>query len=111
MSLSLKDLLYYLNFKDEETWNRNKDMLGYIRREKYEDFFFRKHGFKHTEQSYESGLFNITFYEKLILMEKDNVDLKNTVKSLEITIKNMESQLTKLVKGYTPVSKLLIRDY
>ena len=31
-------------------------MLGYIKGEKYEDFFFRKHGFKHTEQSYESSL-------------------------------------------------------
>ena len=39
MALSLKDLYYYLNF-DETTWNKNKDMLGYISGEKYEDFFF-----------------------------------------------------------------------
>ena len=53
MTLSLKDLCQYLNF-DEATWNKNKDMLGYIQGEKYEDFFYRKHGFKHTEQKSES---------------------------------------------------------
>ena len=45
-------------------------MLGYKEGEKYEDFVFRKHEFKHTEQSYESSLVNITGYEKIILMEK-----------------------------------------
>ena len=64
-------------------------MLGYKEGEKYEDFFFRKHGFAHTEQSYESSLVIITVYEKIILMEKDNVDLKNRVRSLEITNKNI----------------------
>ena len=38
MTLSLKDLCYYLNF-DEATWNKNKDMLGYISGETYEDSF------------------------------------------------------------------------
>ena len=40
--ISLKTLLYHLDFKDEATWDKNKEMLGYIPGEKYEDFFFKK---------------------------------------------------------------------
>ena len=44
--MTLTTLIYHLDLKDEATWNKNKEMLDYKPNEKYEDFFFRKHGYK-----------------------------------------------------------------
>ena len=104
MSLSLKDLCYYLNF-DEATWNKNKDMLGYITGEKYEDFFYRKHGFKHTEQNMISISSNSGIYVRVQELEKANENKSKKIKSLEIKIQNMDKQLIKKVKDYIAVSE------
>ena len=44
-------------------------MLGYIEGEKYEDFFYRKHGFKHTEQSRQAREQNVDIKERVISIE------------------------------------------
>ena len=108
--LSLKDLCYYLNF-DETTWNKNKDMLGYISGEKYEDFFYRKHGFKHTEQDIISKNFNSRIYLRVRELEEANENKSKQIKSLEIKIQNMEKQLIKKVKDYISVSGLILNTY
>ena len=123
--MTLATLIYHLDLKDEATWNKNKEMLGYKPNEKYEDFFFRKHGYKHTEQVTFSTQVNVDLETQLRLLRDANTSLRdanavlrseNTIRTQniqELTIKlnNMELQLEKLVKGYKPVSKLLLRDY
>ena len=104
MTLNLKELLYYLSFKDEETWNINKDMLGYNPGEKYEDFFYRKHGFKHTEQYNEANTSNMSTLRYVLELEKTNKGLSKRVNNLELIIKNMNVILSKTVKGYKIIS-------
>ena len=99
MSLSLKDLCYYLNF-DELTWNKNKDMLGYITGEKYEDFFYRKHGFKHGDQYKESITITATTDYRITLLENDNKMFMKHIKTLTLKIENMQIELSKKVKCY-----------
>ena len=102
MVLTLKELLWYLNF-DEETWNKDKAMLGYIPGEKYEDFFYRKHGFKHTDQSWESSTVAISTIDRIISVESEITALTKNVKRLVAIIKVMDELLTVKVKGYTSV--------
>ena len=108
MALSLKDLCYYLNF-DETAWNKNKDMLGYNQGEKYEDFFYRKHGFKHTEQSKISKEANVDLETQVRQLTSENKIQTQNIQELTIQLRNMETQLTKMMKGYTPVSKIIIQ--
>ena len=107
MSLSLKDLCYYLNF-DEATWHKNKDMLGYIQGEKYEDFFYRKHGFKHTDQDTETRIIAASTDDRIIMLETKlnnaNKALFKRLKLYETVIRNMDDILIKKVKGYTSMT-------
>ena len=106
--MSLKTLLYHLDFKDETVWDKNKEMLGYIPGEKYEDFFFRKHGYKHTEQDTYSKQVNVDLETQITqLRSEDKIKTKN-IQELTIQLKNMELQLAKLVKGYKPVIKIIL---
>ena len=100
MALTLKELCYYLNF-DEATWHKNKDMLGYLPGEKYEDFFFRKHGFKHTEQANEARTISAPADYRITLLEAELKSVIKRIKVYETIIRNMDEVLTKKVKGYT----------
>ena len=107
MTLDLKTLVYHLDFPDIQTWYSNKEMLGYKEGEKYEDFFFRKHGYKHTEQDTYSKQVNVDLETQIAqLRSEDKIKNKN-IQELTIQLKNMELQLAKLVKGYKSVSKLI----
>lgn len=108
MTLDLKSFLYHLAFDDEAMWNKNKEMLGYKEGEKYEDFFLRKHGYKHTEQGPFSRLNNVGLEDQLSMLKKENIDKTQKIKELTIHLKNMEQQLVKLVKGYKTVSSILL---
>ena len=107
MALTLKELCYYLNF-DETTWNKNKDMLGYITGEKYEDFFYRKHGFKHGDQYKESITINATTDYRMSLLETEYDKLLKNMRVYETIIRNMDEILIKKVKGYTSMVKSLL---
>ena len=103
MTLSLKDLCYHLSFY-EATWNTNKDMLGYIQGEKYEDFFYRKHGFKHTDQNKETITIAASTDYRIKLLKTELENIKKTLKLYEIIIRNMNDILIKKVKGYTSMT-------
>ena len=103
MSLSLKDLCYYLNF-DEATWHKNKDMLGYISGEKYEDFFYRKHGFAHTEQNKETKTIAASTDYRIKLLKTELENIKKRIIVYETIIRNMDDILIKKVKGYTSMT-------
>ena len=103
MTLSLIELCYYLNF-DEATWHKNKDMLGYIQGEKYEDFFFRKHGFKHTDQNKETITIAASTDYRIKLLKTELENIKKTIKLYETIIINMDDILIKKVKGYTSMT-------
>ena len=65
--------------------------------EKYEDFFYRKHGFKHTEQSRQAREQNEYIYVTL-RSEVNNIIKK--VNNIELTLSNIQNELVKKVKGY-----------
>ena len=106
--MTLTTLIYHLNLKDEAPWNKNKDMLSYRPNKKYEDFFFRKHGYKHTEQVTFSKQVNVDWENPLTLLRSENTIKTQNIQELTIKLNNMELQLAKLVKDYKPVSKIII---
>ena len=106
--MTLATLIYHLDLKDEATWNKNKQMLGYKPNQKYEDFFFRKHGYKHTEQVTFSKQVNVDLEKKITLLRSENIIKTQNIQELTIKLNNMELQLANLVRGYKPVSKIII---
>ena len=98
MTLSLKDLCYYLNF-DEATWNTNKGMLGYIQGEKYEEFLYRKHGFKHTDQNKVTNTIAAITNDRIKYLEAKLEKTKKRIIGCKTIIRNMEDILIKKVKG------------
>jgi hypothetical protein len=68
--LSLKGLLYYLDFKDEKVWNDNKYMIGYKDKEEiqsdgsidFTNFFERIHGYHHHQQQNQGKKTNPNFF-------------------------------------------------
>ena len=83
-------------------------MLGYIPGEKYKDFFFRKHGFKHTDQHKETMTIAASTDYRITLLQTELENTKKTlfkrIKLYEIIIRNMDDILTKKVKGYTYIT-------
>ena len=109
--MTLATLIYHLDLKDEATWNKNKEIFGYKPNEKYEDFFFRKHSYKHTKQVTFSKQVNVDLETQLTQLRSENTIKTQNIQELTIKLNNKELQLSKLEKGYKLVSKLLIRDY
>ena len=96
-------MCYYLNF-DEATWNKNKDMLAYISNEKYEDFFYRKHGFKHTDQNKETKTIAASTDYRITLLKTELENIKKRIIVYDTIIRNMDDILIKKVKGYTSMT-------
>ena len=110
--LDKKSLLHYLNF-DDETWEKNKDMLGYKDGEKYEDFFYRIHGFEAHEQDDEFKKENEPIYFYLGRLENEIKELKKMnlkITQLEIKTENMENELTNKVKDYKKQSSVILKS-